>query len=79
MKTILIAILCFVLFLFVYRIFKTYFAVKKVYNDVIDQQKQYKSQQQNHQKSKDNSFDKPKYNIDAETVDFEIIDDKDEK
>ena len=77
MKTILVAILFFVLFLFVFRIFKTYFVVRKVYKDVLGQQQ--KNQQQSSTNNTNQEFDKPKYNIEAETVDYEIIEEKDEK
>lgn len=61
------------------------FAVKKVFQEAINQQRNAYNQNQNsndsQSESKPNaSFDKPKYNIDAETVDYEIIEEKkDEK
>ncbi|WP_068595974.1 hypothetical protein ACF3NR_04370 [Vaginella massiliensis] len=77
MKTILVAVLFFVIFLFVFRIFKTYFVVRKVYKDVINEQQRHQNNTSSTRTSSE--FDKPKYNIEAETVEYEIIEEKDEK
>lgn len=57
------------------------FAVKKVFQEAINQQRNAYNQSQDsndsHNESQQNtSFDKPKFNIDAETVDYEIIEEK---
>ena len=59
--------------------------IKKVFKEAINQQRDAYNQSQNsndsYRESQQNtSFEKPKYIIDAETVDYEIIEEKkDEK
>ncbi|WP_312208173.1 MULTISPECIES: hypothetical protein [Empedobacter] len=85
MKTILWIIILGIIFLTIFRFLRKVFAVKKVFQEAINQQRNAYNQNQNsngsHRESQENtSFDKPKYNIDAETVDYEIIEEKkDEK
>ncbi|WP_413531779.1 hypothetical protein [Empedobacter brevis] len=85
MKTILWIIILSIIFLTIFRFLRKVFAVKKVFQEAINQQREAFNQSQNsndsYKESKQNtSFDKPKYNIEAETVDYEIIEEKkDEK
>ncbi len=81
MKTILWILILSIIFLFIFRFLRKVFAVKKVFQEAINQQRNAYNQSQNsndsYSESKQNtSFDKPKYNIDAETVDYEIIEEK---
>ena len=85
MKTIIWIIILSIIFLTIFRFLRKVFAVKKVFQEAINQQRNAYNESQNsndsYNESKPNpSFDKPKYNIDAETVDYEIIEEKkDEK
>ena len=85
MKTILWIIILGVIFLFIFRFLRKIFLIKKVFKEAINQQRDTYNQSQNsndsYRESQQNtSFEKPKYNIDAETVDYEIIEEKkDEK
>lgn len=81
MKTILWILILSIIFLFIFRFLRKVFAVNKVFQEAINQQRNAYNQSQNsndsYNESKQNtSFDKPKYNIDAETVDYEIIEEK---
>lgn len=85
MKTILWIIVLGIIFLFIFRFLRKVFAIKKVFKEAINQQREAYNQSQSssdfYRESQQNtSFEKPKYNIDAETVDYEIIEEKkDEK
>ena len=85
MKTILWVLVLSIIFLTIFRFLRKVFAVKKVFQEAINQQRNAYNQSQrsneSYNESKPNtSFEKPKYNIDAETVDYEIIEEKkDEK
>ena len=85
MKTILWIIILGVIFLFIFRFLRKIFLIKKVFKEAINQQRDAYNQSQNsndsYRESQQNtSFEKPKYIIDAETVDYEIIEEKkDEK
>jgi len=85
MKTILWVLVLSIIFLTIFRFLRKVFVVKKVFQEAINQQRNAYNESQNsndsYNESKPNtSFDKPKYNIDAETVDYEIIEEKkDEK
>lgn len=85
MKTILWVLVLSIIFLTIFRFLRKVFAVKKVFQEAINQQRNAYNESQNsndsYNESKPNtSFDKPKYNIDAETVDYKIIEEKkDEK
>ena len=81
MKTIIWIIILSIIFLTIFRFLRKVFAVKKVFQEAINQQRNAYNESQNsndsYNESKPNtSFDKPKYNIDAETVDYEIIEEK---
>ena len=81
MKTILWVLVLSIIFLTIFRFLRKVFAVKKVFQEAINQQRNAYNESQNsndsYNESKPNtSFDKPKYNIDAETVDYEIIEEK---
>lgn len=81
MKTILWVLILSIIFLTIFRFLRKVFVVKKVFQEAINQQRNAYNQSQNsndsYNESKPNtSFDKPKYNIDAETVDYEIIEEK---
>ncbi len=87
MKTIIWIIILSIIFLTIFRFLRKIFAIKKAFKEAINQQQnaynqsQNSTQQNSYQESNSNqSFDKPKFNIDAETVDYEIIEEKkDEK
>ncbi|GGF04055.1 hypothetical protein SAMN05443634_10256 [Chishuiella changwenlii] len=86
MKTILWILVLGIIFLTIFRFLRKVFAIKKVFKDALNQQQNAYNQSQNNNDSQqresqsNQSFDKPKFNIDAETVDYEIIEEKkDEK
>lgn len=86
MKTILWILVLSIIFLTIFRFLRKVFAIKKVFKDALNQQQNAYNQSQNNNSSQERetrsnqSFDKPKFNIDAETVDYEIIEEKkDEK
>lgn len=81
MKTILWIIILGIIFLTIFRFLRKVFAVKKVFQEARNAYNQNQNSNDSHRESQENtSFDKPKYNIDAETVDYEIIEEKkDEK
>lgn len=76
MKYILVAILLVIIGLFFLRIIRTFLVAKKVFKDALGQQNQHHRSSNQPQQP---VSDKPKFNIEAETIDYEIIDDKDEK
>ena len=76
MKYILVAILLVIIGLFFLRIIRTFFVARKVFKDALSQQNHINKSSNQPQKP---VSDKPKFNIEAETIDYEIIDDKDEK
>ena len=86
MKTILWILVLSIIFLTIFRFLRKVFAIKKVFKEAITQQQNAYNQSQNNNDSQQREsqsnqpFDKPKFNIDAETVDYEIIEEKkDEK
>ncbi|WP_313375158.1 hypothetical protein [Chishuiella sp.] len=85
MKNIIWIIVLSIIFLTIFRFLRKLFVIKKVFKEALNQQQNAYNQSRNttdsHQESNtQKSFDKPKYNIDAETVDYEIIEEKkDEK
>ncbi|MEG0930638.1 hypothetical protein [Algoriella sp.] len=88
MKTILTIIILSIIFLTIFRFLRKVFVIKKAFKDAINQQQNAYNQSQNttnngsYQEPQNNkSFEKSKFNIEAETVDYEIIEEekKDEK
>lgn len=85
MKNIVWIIVLSIIFLTIFRVLRKLFVIKKVFKEALNQQQNAYNQSRNTTDSQQESqtqktFDKPKYNIDAETVDYEIIEEKkDEK
>ena len=82
MKTIIWIIILSIIFLTIFRFLRKVFVIKKVFKEAINQQQNAYNQSQNatndsyNESQNKTSFDKPKFNIDAETVDYEIIEEK---
>lgn len=87
MKTIIWIIILGIIFLFVFRFIRKILTIKNAFKNAMDQAQQFGGQQQNpynesSYKSEDRKnipIEKSKFNIEAETVDFEIIEEKNEK
>lgn len=86
MKTIIWVLILGIIFIFIFRFVRKVMTIKKAFKDAINQSQQFggQQQQQNYDYEKqasnqNNSIGNSKYNIEAETIDFEIIDDKNEK
>ncbi|QTV04646.1 hypothetical protein [Faecalibacter bovis] len=88
MKTIVWIIILGIIFLFVFRFVRKILMIKKAFKDAINQSQQFGGQyQQNNtydtgnsnQRKSNTPIEQSKYNIEAETVDFEIIEEKNEK
>lgn len=86
MKTIIWIIILGIIFLFVFRFLRKVLMIKKAFKEAMNQSQQFGGNYQNtaHNSSEErqrpnNSISQSKYNIEAETVDFEIIEDKNEK
>ena len=86
MKTIIWIIILSIIFLTIFRFLRKVFVIKKVFKEAINQQQNAYNQSQNtsngsyREPENKPTFDKPKFNIEAETVDYEIIEEKkDEK
>ncbi len=81
MKTIIWIILLSIIFLFVFRFIRKIFMFRKVFKDAINQQRDAQNpfgntNQQKNTQAESPSVSPPKFNIEAETVDYEIIDKK---
>lgn len=86
MKTILWIIILSIIFLTIFRFLRKVFVIKKVFKDAINQQQNAYNQSQNatsngsyQEPQNNNSFDQAKFNIEAETVDYEIIEEEEKK
>jgi hypothetical protein len=84
MKTIFWILILSILFTFIFRFVRKVLKIKKAFKEAINQGQQFSGQQQNYERdykagNQNNISDNSKYNIEAETIDFEIIDDKHEK
>ena len=85
MKTIIWIIILGIIFLFVFRFVRKLLMIKKAFKDAINQSQQFGGHSQNpyqqstQGQSQNNTTEKPRFNIEAETIDFEIIEEKNEK
>jgi len=84
MKTIIWILILGIISIFIFRFVRKVLMIKKAFKDAINQSQQFGGQQQNYDydsqtRNQNNLTEKSKYNIEAETIDFEIIDDKNEK
>jgi len=86
MKTVIWIILLGIIFLFVFKFVRKVLMIKKAFKDAIHQSQQFGGQQQGpysnrtqEQTPSQNTIEKPRFNIEAETIDFEIIEEKNEK
>ena len=86
MKTIIWIIILGIIFLFVFRFLRKVLLIKKAFKEAMNQSQQFGGNYQNttsnsseERQRPNNSISQPKYNIEAETVDFEIIEEKNEK
>ncbi|HEY4540005.1 MAG TPA: hypothetical protein VIG94_08365 [Faecalibacter sp.] len=86
MKTIIWIIVLGIIFLFVFRFVRKLLMIKKAFKDAINQSQQFGGghpqnpyQQSSQGQSQRPNTEKPRYNIEAETIDFEIIEEKNEK
>jgi len=86
MKTIIWIIILGIIFLFVFRFLRKVLIIKKAFKEAINQSQQFGGgyQQNNNydtgnQGKSNNPIEQSKFNIEAETVDFEIIEEKNEK
>ena len=84
MKTIIWVLILGIIFIFIFRFVRKILTIKKAIKEAINQGQQFGGQQQtydydNQSRNQNNTIGKSKYNIEAETIDFEIIDDKNEK
>ena len=84
MKTIIWILILGIISIFIFRFVRKVLMIKKAFKDAINQSQQFGGQQQNYDynnqtRNQNNLTEKSKYNIEAETIDFEIIEDKNEK
>lgn len=84
MKSIFLILIFGIIFLLIFRFVRKLLMIKKAFKEALNQSQQFGGQQQNYNRenqtrSQNNITENSKYNIEAETIDFEIIDDKNEK
>jgi len=84
MKSIFLILIFGIIFLLIFRFVRKILMIKKAFKEALNQSQQFSGQQQNYNRenqtrSQNNTIENSKYNIEAETIDFEIIDDKNEK
>jgi len=87
MKTIVWIIILGIIFFFVYRFVSKILRIKKAFQEAIHQSQQfgggfqqnYSNEEQTRERQQQQTITQSKYNIEAETIDFEIIEEKNEK